>query len=78
MNHLIRWEQEAWGDGQAEHLGSCEIEDQLELHGAFQQLFYHSFMTVDEFLDMLYTVQAAHDARNARYPLWDSGSLWNT
>jgi len=28
-------EQEAWLDGQADHLGSCEVEDQLELYGAF-------------------------------------------
>ena len=33
--HLISLEQEAWGDGQAERLGSLEMEDQLELHGAF-------------------------------------------
>ena len=32
-NHLIRLEQEAWGDDQAERLGGLEIDDQLELHG---------------------------------------------
>lgn len=26
-NHLVRLEQEAWGDGQAERMGSLEIDD---------------------------------------------------
>jgi len=32
-NHLVRLEEEAWGDGQAERLGGLEVDDQFVFHG---------------------------------------------
>jgi hypothetical protein len=31
-NHLIGLEEDGWGDGEPEGLGSLEVEDQLKLH----------------------------------------------
>ena len=33
LNHLVRLEEDGWGNGEAEGLGSLEVDDELELRG---------------------------------------------
>jgi hypothetical protein len=50
-NHLVRLEQEAWGDGQTERLGGLEINHQFELRRLFERQI-RRFRTFQNFVDV--------------------------